>query len=794
MKNIERVAVLGAGVMGSTIAAHLANSGLEVLLLDRPPEQLTTKEESQGLTLSHVSVRNRLARSGLQAALDIRPAAFYRKNFAALIAIGNFADDAHKLKGCDWVIEVVVENLGIKKDLLRDIVVPNLTKDTILSSNTSGLSINALAEDLPQEVQKNFLVTHFFNPPRYMRLLELVPCHATDPQLLADMGTFISRRLGKGVVVAKDTPNFIANRIGAYAMFNAMHHMQEMKLSIEEVDAISGPVTARPRSAVFRTADLVGIDTLVHVGRNSVELLVDDPQRKMFAPPPFMVEMVEKGLLGNKANAGFYQKKTEQGERRIYQYDIEEGDYRAVEKPRFDSIGAGRKVDDPALRLKTVLEFDDKAAEFAWRNLRDTLLYSVGLVPEIADSIEEVDNAMKWGFNWELGPFAMLDAIGVHEFVERAEGDGLTVPDNLKLAGQMIRKEAGQESYWDLQKHRWQDSAVAGPLRLDLVKQKVGIVEGDNDSSILDMGDGVFCLEFHSKMNSIGPEILGMILRAVARAERDGVGLVVGNQGAAFSAGANLLVLAMALLERKFAQIGEVVSAFQRATMALKYAKVPVVAAPFNLALGGACEIALHADAVNAHAETYMGLVEVGVGILPAAGGCKEMTVRSVELAEQYQTDVSPFLFKAFENIGMAKVSTSAAELFDLGYMRRGDAVTMDASRLLDDAKQKVLALAGNYRPGKPLRMIKAPGRSIAASMKSRLWNLQQGNFISAYDVEVAAAVADVLSGGDVAAGTLVSEAYLLELEKEKFLSLCGNRKTAQRIEHMLKTGKPLRN
>jgi 3-hydroxyacyl-CoA dehydrogenase len=780
--------------MGAAIAAHLANSGLQVLLLDRPPEKLTDEEAAKGLTLAHASVKSRLARDGVKAALDVRPAAFYRKDYAELISIGNFEDDAQKLKGCDWVIEAVIEQLEIKQELFKNVVIPNLAEHAILSSNTSGLSINALAEGLTEDVQKRLLVTHFFNPPRYMRLLELVPCQATDPGLMADLGAFIDRRLGKGVVVAKDTPNFIANRIGAFALFNAMAHMQEMELTVEEVDIVSGPVTARPRSAVFRTADLVGIDTLMHVGRNSVALLADDPQRDVFAPPGFLVEMVKKGLLGNKSKAGFYQKKTEGGERKISQYDYTRGEYVPVSKPRFDSIGAARKIDEPALRLKTLLEGDDKVAEFAWRNLRDTLLYAVGLIPEIADSIEEVDNAMKWGFNWEIGPFAMLDAIGVHEFAERAEGDGLTVPDILKLVGQMIRIEDGRESYWDLLENRWQESTGVVPLRLDLVKQSQGVVDGDNDSSIVDLGDGVFCLEFHSKMNSIGPEILNMIMKAVARAENEGVGLVVGNQGATFSAGANLLVLAMALLERKFSQIGDVVSAFQRATMALKYAKVPVVAAPFNLTLGGACEVSLHADAINAHAETYMGLVEVGVGILPAAGGCKEMTLRSVALAEENNTDVSPFLFKAFENIGMAKVATSAAEIYDLGYMRRGDTVTMNLSRLLDDAKQKVLSLATGYRPERQKQKVKAPGRSVAASMKSRLWNLEKGSFISPYDVEVASAVADVLCGGDVAAGTLVSEAYLLELEREKFLSLCGNKKTAKRIEHMLKTGKPLRN
>lgn len=779
MKTIKRVAVLGAGVMGSAIAAHLANAGLNVLLLDLPPQSPDKPD---------------VAQAGLKAALKARPDPFYRPGYATQIETGNFADNAQRLKSCDWVIEAVIEQLEIKKTLLRETVVPNLSEGAILSTNTSGLSINTLADALPEAIRKNFLVTHFFNPPRYMRLLELVPSRHTDPQLLTDLAEFISRRLGKGVVTGKDTPNFIANRIGAFAMFNAMQHMLEMGLTVEEVDVVSGTATARPKSAVFRTADLVGIDTLVHVGRNSVELLAEDDQRQMFTPPPFLVQMVEKGLLGDKAGRGFYRKEKGKSGTQLFYFDVTSGDYHSVLKPRFDSIGEGRKIDDPALRLKTVLESDDKVADFAWRNLRDTLLYTVGLVPEIADRIEDIDNAMRWGFNWEIGPFAMLDAIGVSAFVERAEADGLFIPERLKQVDHFIRAENGRETFWNLQTGNFEIGTTTGPLRLDLLKQCGGKIEGDDESSIVDLGDGIIGLEFHSKMNSIGPEILEMVLRAVDRAEKDGVGLVVGNQGAAFSAGANLLLLAHALYDKQYSQIGEIIRAFQRATMALKYAQVPVVAAPFNLALGGACEISLHADAINAHAETYMGLVEIGVGILPAGGGCKEMTVRSVALAQKYQIDVSPFLYKAFENIGMAKVSSSATELFELGFMRGGDTVTMNIANLLDDAKQKAIALAGNYRPSSPLQKIKAPGRSIAASLKSRLWNLQQGNFISAYDAEIAGKIADVLCGGDVAAGSLVSEEYLLELEKECFLSLCGNNKTFKRIEHMLKTGKPLRN
>ena len=725
----------------------------------------------------------------------MKPAPFYRADYAQRIATGNFEDDIARIKECDWVVEVVVENLAIKEKLFVDKVVPNLAPGAILSTNTSGLSVNAMAKVLPEAVRRNFLVTHFFNPPRYMRLLEVVGCAEADPALVREMAEFLSRRLGKGIVYAKDTPNFIANRIGVYSIFKAVQHMLEMGLTVEEVDAVAGPATARPKSAAFRTADLVGIDTLVHVANNSFELLPDDEERAVFQVPAFITTMVEKGLLGNKSKKGFYRKEQGDAGRKIFYYDYQSGDYQPAQKPKFASLEAVKQVDDPAQRLKMVVAGTDKAAEFAWRNLRDTLIYTVNRIPEIADDIVNVDNAMRWGFNWEIGPFEMFDAIGVPAFVARAEKDGVAVPAALKGVERFYRFEGGQKLFFDLQSREYRPLPIApDQIVLDILRRSGSEVEKNANCSLHDLGEGVFGLEFHSKMNAISGDILAMVHKAVKRAEEEGTGLVIANQGANFSVGANLMMLAVAIAEGAYEDVDLAVRQFQKATMAVKYARVPVVAAPFNMTLGGGCEFCLHSDAINAHAETYMGLVEIGVGLLPAGGGTKEMALRAIRLAQAYQTDVSPFVFKNFQNIGMAKVSTSADEAFALGYLREGDSVTLSADRLIADAKQKVLALARNYRPAAPAQNLPAPGRSIAASIKSQLWNLAQGGQVTAYEATMGGVIAGAITGGDVPAGTLISEEYLLELEREGFLKLCGNKQTAERIQHMLKKGKPLRN
>ena len=795
MRQINRVAVLGAGVMGATIAAHLANAGLDVLLLDMVPREPNSEELAKGLTLADPQVRNRIAAAGLTALQKMKPAPFYLQRYAAQIAVGNFEDDLAKLKDCDWVIEVVIEHLPIKLGLFRNIV-PHLKPGAILSTNTSGLSVNAMTKALPVEVRRNFLVTHFFNPPRYMRLLEIVPCQETDPAVVSEMADFISRRLGKGIVYAKDTANFIANRIGVYAIYKGIEHMLEMGMTVEEVDVIAGPATARPKSAAFRTADLVGIDTLIHVGNNSYELLTEDEEREVFRVPEFMRKMVEAGLLGNKSKAGFYKKEQVEGKRQVFYFDHTSGDYKPAAKPKFASIAAVKMVDDPAQKVKMVVEGGDKAAEYAWKNLRDTLIYTVNRIPEIADDVVNVDNAMRWGFNWEIGPFEMLDAIGVGDFVKRAERDGVAVPEVLKKVERFYRfNDAGQKEYFDLLTGEYRPFPLkSGQINLQILKKSGGVVEKNANCSVIDLGDGVFGFEFHSKMNSISGDILAMTHKAIKRAESEGVGLVIGNQGTNFSVGANLMLLAVALAEGAYEDIDIMVRAFQKATMAVKYAKVPVVAAPFGMTLGGGCEFSLHAAAINAFAETYMGLVEIGVGLLPAGGGTKEMCLRAVELAQQYDLDPTPFIFKHFKQIGMATVSMGAAEMRGLNYLRPGDSISMDLDRLISDAKQKVLALAVNYRPGRPQEDIPAPGRSIAASIKTSLWNMQMGGYVTEYEKEIGGIIADVICGGDVPAGTPISEDYLLQLERQAFLKLCGNKKTAERIQAMLKTGKPLRN
>lgn len=795
MRQINKVAVLGAGVMGSAIAAHLANAGIETLLLDMPPKELTDDEKSKGLTLESPDVKNRLASTGLEKTLAAKPAAFYLKQYAGLVTPGNFADDMGKIRECDWVVEAIIENLDIKKKVFAELVAPNLGGNTVVSTNTSGLSVNAIAEALPEDVRKRFLVTHFFNPPRYMRLLEIVPCEQTDPQIVTDMARFMSRRLGKGVVFAKDTPNFIGNRIGVYSMYSCVRHMVDMGMTVEEVDAVAGQATAKPKSAAFRTADLVGIDTLAHVGQNTYDALTEDDERDIFKTPSVVKDLVDKNLLGNKTGMGFYKKEKADGESKIYYYDYNDGEYKPTVRPKFPSVQMTKQMDDPIQRLMTVINGKDKASEFAWKQMRDTLIYTAKRIPEIADDVVNIDNAMKWGYNWDAGPFEMLDAIGVARFVERAGADGVAVPEYLKKVERFYKLEDGKRLYYDVASSEYRPIPVE-PWELDfeILKKTGGEVEKNANASILDIGDGVFLFEFHSKMNAVGTDMLSMTHKAVKRAETEGVGLVVGNRGQMFSAGANLMLLAVAIAEGEWDDISQVIKAFQRATMALKYAKVPVVAAPFNITVGGGCEFALHADAINAYAETYMGLVEMGVGLLPAGGGTKEMATRAILMARDNKTDVSPFIFKYFENIGLAKVSMSAAELFDLGYMRKGDSITLDHDRLIPDAKQKVLALSVNYRPGIPHEDLPAPGRGVAASLKNRLWNLRMGGFATEYEEVIGGHIAHVITGGDAQPGTPVSEQYLLDLERERFLKLCGNRKTLERIQHMLKKGKPLRN
>ncbi len=790
MNRIKRAGVLGAGVMGATIAAHLANAGIKVVLLDIVPRELSEQDKAKGLTMESPEFRNKIAASALQNLLKMKPAPFLLKDYAKLIEVGNFEDHLDKLKDCDWVIEVVVENMDIKKSLFKKIV-SHLKPGAILSTNTSGLSVNEMATVLPEDVKKRFLVTHFFNPPRYMRLMEIVGCNECVPEVIDFMADFTNQRLGKGVVFCKDTPNFIGNRIGVYSIMKCIHHMLDMDMTVEEVDAVAGKPTGRPKSAAFGTTDLVGLDTMVHVANNSYELLPDDEERDVFKVPEFLIKMVENKQLGRKAKQGFYKK--EGGQK--YYWDYKAGEYKPVQKPKFDSIKLAKMAKTTGERIKALIQGQDKAAEFAWRMVRDTLLYSFNRIPEIADDVVNVDNAMKWGYNWELGPFETFDAIGIDYFVERAEKDGISVPERLKNIKSFYKIENGKKYYYDLLTDTYKEVPVReGTINLSLIKTDTNkIVDSNENASIIDIGDGVFCLEFHSPQNSISDDMLDMTYKAIEIAENQGVGLVVGNQGERFSVGANLFMLAVAIEQKAFDQIEASVSKFQHATLALKYAAVPVVAAPFQMTLGGGCEFCLHSDAICAHVETYMGLVEVGVGLLPAGGGTKEMCVRAVEEAERVNVNVQNIIVKYFQNIAMAKVSMGAAEAFKLGYMKPGDQITMDIDSLLGNAKQMVLTLAKTYRPKTPMPF-KAPGRDVAATIKSQLWNMKMGNFITEYEYKMASMIADVICGGDVDPGTLITEEYVLSLERETFVELCKQQKTVERINHMLTTNRPLRN
>ncbi|SDP12558.1 3-hydroxyacyl-CoA dehydrogenase/enoyl-CoA hydratase family protein [Desulforhopalus singaporensis] len=790
MQQLKQAAVLGAGVMGAGIAAQLANGGMKVLLLDMVPQHPDDREKAEGLTIEDRKVRNRLAESGIKTAAKTQ--GFYSEDARRLVTAGNFDDDIEQLQECDWVIEAVIENMDIKKHLFREKVVCNLKPGAILTTNTSGLSINEMAATLPQEVRSRFMATHFFNPPRFMRLLELVPAKETDPELLENLAEFCSRRLGKGIVRGKDTPNFIANRIGVFSLCNALHHMEQMGLSVEQVDAVFGPATARPNSALCRLFDLIGVDTMVLVAENSYRLLESDESREVFRLPAFVRQMVDEGLIGRKARQGFYRR---QPDGTFMSYDYRNSCYRPLEKPEVAVLAAVKKISDPGEKLKTVLAADDPASRFVWLNLRDTLLYTVRRIPEIADEIVAVDQAMRWGYSWSLGPFEMLDAIGVKSFIDRVKADGLTVPNSLEKVDHFYGRKGSTQMIWDLQQQKFIPPADNKPsLDLRVLRRTGSVVAANNSASIHDLKDGVFGLEFHSKMNSLDTDTVEMVHRAVERAEREGVGLVIANHGRTFSAGANLSYMAEAIESQDFKEIESFIRRFQGAVTAIKYCAIPVVAAPFGLTLGGGCEIALHADSMAASAETCMGLVEVGVGLIPAGGGTKEMSERAMLLGLQYDVDPLLFLEKFFRNMVHAKTSAAADQLFAMGYLRRGDSVVMDQDRLIPEARQKVIALAGSYRQPHPPAGLRAAGRSAAASLMERLHQSDGIKSISDYDLDIAGQLAAVMTGGDVAAGTAITEQHLLDLELEVLLRLCGNPKTLERIRHTLKTGKTLKN
>lgn len=808
MIEVKKAAVLGAGTMGAQIAAHLANAGVPTLLLDIVPTGAQASRLPSSRTASRdagapVIDRNAIARAGFEAAKKAKPAAFFTADRASLISIGNFEDDLPRLKDCDLIIEAVVENLDIKRHLYEQLE-QHRSPGAIIASNTSGIPLAQLAEGRSQDFKEHFLGMHFFNPPRYMHLVELIRTEWTKGEVTCSMAGFLDERLGKGVVVAKDRPNFIANRIGTYGALVTMRTMLDDGYSIEEVDRITGPAAGRPKTATFRTFDLVGLDVFAHVVKNLHENLADDPERNIFQMPDFVTKMIERGLLGNKTKAGFYQRKQGEGDKReIWTLDTATLDYRPAQKVKLPSLDMARNVEDTRERLRTLTWAKDRVGQFLWKTISQTLTYTAERIPEIADTVVEVDRSMRWGFNWELGPFEVWDAIGVEKSVAKLKEEGRAVPVNVQKlldsgAKTFYKQENGQRYYFDFAASKYVPLAdPPGSIILKSLKDRTGVIKKNSGASMIDLGDGVACVEFHSKMNSIGGDTLEMLRFAIAETEKNFVGLVVGNQGVNFSVGANLMLMLMEAQDENWEELDLIGRYFQSSVMSLRYSAKPVVVAPFQMVFGGGCEMVLHADRVRAAAETYIGLVEVGVGIIPAGCGTKEMLVRAMDSIPDNLKDADPFPFvkRAFETIALAKVATSAEEARDLGFLRQEDSISMNGDRLIADAKKQVLALAASgYVQPQQRHDILALGVPALATLKLGVHLMKRAGYISDHDALIGEKLARILTGGDLNHTTRVSEQYLLDLEREAFLSLIGTRKTQDRIAHMLKTGKPLRN
>jgi 3-hydroxyacyl-CoA dehydrogenase len=758
---IRSAAVLGAGTMGAQIAAHLANAGVRVRLLD---------------------VTDQAARDGLLRASALKPDPFFSREASALITTAGF-DDLTPVSSVDWIVEAIVERLDIKRDLLARVDVVR-TPGTIVTSNTSGISIAALAEGRSDDFRRHWLGAHFFNPPRYLRLLELIPTQETDPKVLERVSWFADHRLGKGVVVAKDTPSFIANHIGLYGVMHLMRALESGEFTVEEIDAMTGPAIGRPKSATFRTMDIAGLDVLGHVARDLSQRLDDREARRLFELPALVERMIEKGLVGEKAGQGFYRReKGAGGASDILTLDPSTLTYRARQSPRLAPLEAARSIDNAAERVKTLFLGKDRVGDFLRATLAPTLVYTARIAPAVSHSLDDVDRAMRWGYGWELGPFEMWDAIGIGNVL--AAVPGIDVPPLVA-----DRQRAGAD--------RFREAALS-PAAPDLqilrtAKEQQRIVRKNSGASLVDLGDDVLAVEFHSKMNAIGGDTIQMLHAGVKEAAANFAALVVGTDAPEFSAGANLMLLLVEAQEGNWDEIDMMVRQFQGVTRALQQSPVPVVIAPAGLALGGGCEVCLHGDRVQAGAETYMGLVEVGVGLIPAGGGTKEMLARAMEAAPQTD-DLLPFVRPVFETIAFAKVSTSARHAHELGYLRDVDGETMNRERLMADAKSLALSrVREGFQPPPRRTAIPVGGESVFAALSLGVHLAWRAGRISDHDAAIGRALARILSGGSFPHRTTVSEDALLDLEREAFLKLCGERKTRERIQHTLKTGKPLRN
>ena len=761
--------------MGARIAAHFANAGVPSLLLD--------------IVLPSSPHRNAAAIKGIENAAKQKPGGFFTESAMSLIKPGNFDDNLDDIADCDWIIEAVSEDLQIKRNLWRRVELIR-RPDAILSTNTSGIPLAKIAEGFSPEFRRHFLGTHFFNPPRYLHLMELIPGPETDTAVLEFVSEYADKRLGKGVVPCKDTPNFIANRIGSFFGSTIAKVTLEDDYSIEEVDALTGPLIGLPNSASYRLLDIVGLDVWAFVGSNLYEAVPNDPWRDRFLPVDFQKEMLARKWLGEKTGQGFYKRVGPAKD--IHVIDRKTFEYHPLVKVKFPAAEAVKGVEDLGERLRTLIRGNDRVGNFLWKVFSDLFLYSAEMIPEISDRIVEIDRAMRWGYANKLGPFELWDALGFQVVAERLESDQRHLPDNIRealasgatsLYAWADHNGSPRKTYFDFLQRRFEPlEERPGIVVLGDVKRTNGVIKQNPGASLIDLGDGVVCVEFHSKMNAIGEDNIAMLYSGLDALNRDFDAMVVANDGQDFSVGANLMMMLLGAQECDWDELNAAVNRFQQVNMAMKYAPKPVVAAPFGRTLGGGCEIALHATKAQASAELYMGLVEVGVGLIPGGGGCKELLARLKDPR------------KVFELIGYAKVSSSADDAKHLGLLNRTDAVSMNPERLIGDAKALALALAPGYTSGTPRTDIKVHGESAFAMLKLGIWTARQGNFISAYDVVVGEKLANILTGGRLTGDHMVTEQYLLDLEREAFLSLCGNAKTQERMQYMLKTGKPLRN
>ncbi len=800
IRKIKQAAIIGSGIMGGGIAALLAGAGIKTLLLDIVPFDLKDEEKDDP------AARNRIVKAGLDTVLMSSPSLLMQKKDVDRITIGNLEDDFDKIADCDWIVEVVVENLKIKQDLFKRIETVRKA-DTIVSSNTSGLPLKAMSEGLSQDFKHHFLGTHFFNPVRYMHLLEIIAGEETLPEVLEFIADFGERILGKGIVWAKDTPNFVGNRIGVQGIVKAMQLMLEDGLTIPEMDALFGTAMGRPKTAMFKTSDIVGLDTLGHVARNTFELVVDDEQRDSFVLPEFIEKMIEKKLLGTKTGGGFYKTELTPEWKKIRKViDPQTLEYAEYDPADFECLVNAQKAETLPDKIKAIFYGDDKGAKTAWKVVANNLIYATNRITEISDTIVEIDNAMKWGFNFEMGPFETWDAIGLEASVEKMENEGFAVPEKVKQmlsAGNtsFYKTENGKAFAYDFVAENYKEVVVSENIvSLKALKGADKAVKTCASASLVDLDDGVFCLEFLTKMNTLNKEILEFVFEVLDYVNVNGLGLVIGNQAGgmpgAFSAGADLMEMAGAMKEKRYSDIAAIIDQLHQGIQGFRYSTFPVVAAPYGITLGGGCEICLAADKIVAHAELYMGLVEIGVGLLPAGGGCLNLWKKFLNTIPEAVTDIdlAKFFVPVFMSIAMAKVSMSAAEARANGFLGQKDRIVFNRDYLIGEAKKEVLAMVdGGYAP--PVkRPIKVLGQAAQGMINTEIFNLLSGKFITEYDAFLAKRIAYVISGGDVRDNSEVEEDVIIKLEKEAFIDFLKEEKTLARIEHMLKTGKPLRN